>query len=148
MIFANRTHEHKAQDLKDILVRSREESAHSQEDLADMCGTSQPTIQRWFSYTLDHFPPIWALALLPEEVVVPLCKHFLSRFKKTISTLPSDLHTDGSLDDDLLNIDVIQAEIIKRKDKDPRKALEWIDKLRVEVDTLEAELKLKIEGNR
>lgn len=148
MVFANRTHEHKAQELKDLLVRSREESPHSQEDLADMCGTSQPTIQRWFSYTLDHFPPIWTLALLPEEVVVPLCRHFLSRFNKTISTRISALHTDGSIDDNLLNIDVIQAEIIKRKDKEPRKVLEWIDKLRLELDICEAEIKLKIQGKR
>jgi|GEM_PF-4831802 len=84
MIFANKSLEHKGQSLKDLLIQIREQSQHSQEDLADMCGTSQPTIQRWFSYALDFFPPLWVLSVLPEEFVVPLCHHFLSRFSKTI----------------------------------------------------------------
>lgn len=131
-------------DVKTAMRMAFDDSTLTEEDLADGAQVAQPTINRWFSYKLEYFPPIYTLALWPELIVVPLCKFFVKRFGKKIVDEEFNLPTDGRVEDNLLKIDVIQADIIRRMDSNPREALKFVDDLIREAMIAKKELESKI----
>lgn len=135
----NRTLQNKLNELKEVMRTALMESGCTQEALADEAMTTQPTIQRWFSYDISHFPPLYILALLPASMVIPICNYFLFRFGKRVLDKPKNLMTDGRMEDNILNIDVIIADIISLRDKNPEKAVRACDRLITEVYTLQKE---------
>ena len=131
-------------EIKNLMIEAQQESGIIQESLADDCQVTQATISRWFSYKIEYFPPIYSLFLLPEQITVPLCKFFLRRFNKTVIDIPESLHLDGNIDDNLLNIDVFQAEIIKLHGSNPKKIITWCEKIEKEIATIKHEAQLKL----
>ncbi len=135
-------------EVKEVMRSSFAESGITQEALADESQTTQPSINRWYSYDLSHFPPIYHLALIPEAILVPICNYFLKRFNKRVHDIPAALPTDGRMEDEILNIDVIIADIIKLKDANPDKAVRMCDKLMTEVFTLQKEAQMIVDAKR
>lgn len=137
-IFSRKT-EAIVNEVKNQMIEAQQESQYTQESLADDCQVTQATISRWFSYKIDYFPPLYILSLLPESITVPLCKHFLSRFDKIVIDAPIGLKIDGNIDDNLLAIDVFQAEIIKLKGQNPKKIISMCEKMEHEIATIKQE---------
>ena len=126
-------------EVKEVLRSSMMESGITQEALADETETTQPTIHRWFAYDTSHFPPLYILALLPESITVPLCNLFLKRFLKRVMDVPENIISDGKMEDEILNIEVFVADIIKVKDTNPEKAVKICDRVMTEVFRLQKE---------
>lgn len=135
----NRKTEAIVNEVKNQMLESLQESAITQESLADDCQVTQATISRWFSYKIEYFPPLYILSLLPEAIAVPLCKFFLSRFNKIVIDAPKALKLDGDINDNLLAIDVFQAEIIKDKGRNPKKVIAMCEKMERELATIKQE---------
>jgi hypothetical protein len=136
-------------EIKELLRSSvLEDKDLTQEALADMLHTTQPSIHRWISYDLAHFPPVWIMSFLPESVVTPLCNFFLKRHGKRVFDIPGDLKTDGHIDDNILNIDVLIGEIIKLRREKPEKIIRACDRLLVEVMTMQQEAQQQIDAQK
>lgn len=127
--------------LNDILI-----DAHlKQEVIAHTGGVKQCTVSQWFAPDSDRNLPAFELMLLPKEIVLPICTAAVARFGKKLVENEFDLPTDGSVDDNLLNIDMIQGDLIRKKGKDPRAALRFCEDLIREALIMKRELELKIE---
>jgi hypothetical protein len=135
-------------EVKEIMRSSFAESGITQEALADESQTTQPSINRWYSYDLSHFPPIYHLALIPEAILVPICNYFLKRFSMRASKMPEGLLIDGHMEDEILAIDVIIADIIKVKDCNPEKAIRMCDRLLTEGIRLQKEAQTIVDAKR
>lgn len=134
-------------DVKELLRSSvLEDKNLTQEALADMLHTTQPSIHRWISYDLAHFPPIWIMAFLPESVVTPLCNFFLKQHDKRVFDIPGSLRTNGRIDDNILNVDVLIGEIIKLRREKPEKIIRACDRLLTEVMTMQQEAQEQIDA--
>lgn len=121
-----------AKDVKEELLIALQESPFKQEAIADACGTSQGTISKWFSYNPDHQPPLWILSVLPEEIVVPMCRFFLKRFGCDVTQPLPVLRLNGNLDDECLGMAAKLGEIITDVKQNPdkvRRLLKHFDEL-------------------
>lgn len=132
-------------ESKNVMLEALQESNVTQESLADDCQVTQATISRWFSYKIEFFPPVYVLSLLPESITVPLCKFFLSRFNKLVVDAPKNLTLDGNIDDNLLNIDVFQAEIIKLRGGNPKKTIKMCEEIEREIATIKQEAQKQLQ---
>ncbi len=126
--------------LNDIII----DSNLKQETLGHFGCINQNTISQWLNPELDRHMPAFQLLMQPKEIVLPLCERIVQRFGKQIATLPEGIKTDGSLDDNLLNMNVLEGELTKVKDSDPKKVLEWAAKLEIELATIKAEALKKL----
>ncbi|MFZ2190016.1 MAG: hypothetical protein WAV48_04510 [Candidatus Magasanikiibacteriota bacterium] len=127
--------------LNDILI-----DAHlKQEIIAHQGGVKQCTVSQWFNPESDRNFPAFQLFLQPASLVLPICNSAISRFGKKIVENEFDLPTNGAVDDNLLNIDMIQGDLIRKKEKDPKAALRYCDDLIREAMIMKRELELKIE---
>ncbi|MHB1051182.1 MAG: hypothetical protein ACYC09_13975 [Bacteroidota bacterium] len=116
-------------EVKEVMRQAFVESELTEEELADQASVTQPTINRWFSYKLEYFPPLFILGLLPKSITVPICSYFVHRHGLTVVEQEFNLPTDGRVEDNLLNIDQFQGEVIKLMKKDPKKAMAYCDSL-------------------
>jgi len=144
----NRATEAKLNELKEVLRAAFLESGITEEALADDVKTTQPTINRWFSYKTEYFPPLWLLSFAPEAIVVPVCEFFLKRFKKSIMQNPLSLHLNGSMDDEIFDSEILLADIIKYKNSHPEKVVRLCDKLIYEAQELKEEAGQIVEKNK
>jgi hypothetical protein len=115
-----------------------------QETMAIDGGVKQNAISQWLNHENGRQFPAYQLLIQQEAIVVPLCKEFVKRFGKKIVDEEFNLPINGRVEDNLLNIDVIQAEIIKLMDNDPKKAAKFCDALELQVKTTRKELESKV----
>jgi hypothetical protein len=133
-----------ANKFKGVLNDLQVDEHLKQDVLAHDGGVKQNTISQWFSPESDRHLPAFQLLLQSEKIVVPLCRMFLERFNKSIVTNRKALKVNGTMDDNLLTIDIIQGEIIKLRNGDPVKVIKYCEQLEIEVATIKAEAKEKI----
>lgn len=115
-----------------------------QEQIAIDGSVKHNTVSQWLNPQNDRHFPAFQLLLQQEGIVLPLCKEFVKRFGFKIVPEEGGLKTDGDVNDQLLNIDVIQAEIIKLKDKNPKAAMKFCEDLILEATIAKKELESKI----
>lgn len=133
-----------ADQFKALLNDTIIDSNLKQETLAHYGCVNQNTISQWLNPELDRHIPFFQAMLQPKEIVIPICERIVERFGKQITTIPGNLKTDGSFDDNLLNMNVLEGELTKVKDTDPKKVLEWAAKLEIELATIKAEALKKL----
>jgi hypothetical protein len=125
--------------LNDLII----DASLKQETLAYHGSIKQNTVSQWIDPQSDRHLPAFQLLLLPSEIAVPICSEVLRRFGKIVAENVFDLPTDGHVDDNLLNIDMIQGDIIRKKEKDPKGALKFCDDLIREAQITKKELEEK-----
>lgn len=138
---------HEAESFKGQMVEALHETDIKQEAIANDVGTTQPTVSRWFSYLNTEFPDLFQLSKFPPVLLTALLNVVLKPLGLAVTRpKPAVRDLNGSMDDELLNIDVIQADIIRVKDQDPKKAKKHIADLHGMLDKLDAECDLQIAG--
>jgi hypothetical protein len=133
-----------ADEFKSVLNDTIIDSNLKQETLGHYGFVHQNTISQWLNPELDRHMPAFQFFMQPKEIVLPLCEKIVERFGKQITTIPKGLKTDGSFDDNLLNMNVLEGELTKVKDTDTKKVLEWCSKLELELATIRAEALRKL----
>lgn len=109
-------------EVKEQLLIALQESPYKQETIADACETTQASISRWFGYNTEHLPPMHILAVLPKEIAVPLCRYFAQRHGYDVIPQVPTSRTDGSLEDECLDIAKKLGDIISDARQNPDKA--------------------------
>jgi hypothetical protein len=118
----NRNLENLVHEVKEQFLVAMQEAPYSQEAIADACHTTQPTISRWFSYSLDHIPPVYVLALLPEEIAMPVLKWLLKRFGwNAVKPIPVR-QVNNSFEDECLDIAKELGHIVEEVQGHPERA--------------------------
>lgn len=135
-------------ELAHVLTELFHDAPYSQEAIADATGKRQSTVSRWFSYAENELPDLHSISKFPREIRVPLCQHLVKEFGLVIAQrVPVVGRLNGSLDDELLNVDVVQAEIIRQKNKDPKAAKKYVSELRAICDKMTAECDKMLEAD-
>jgi len=136
-----------SEEFKSILNDLIIDAEIKQEVIAHQGGVKQCTVSQWMDPLSERHIPAFQLLLQDEKIVVPICRLILERFNKSIVTNVKALKVNGSIDDNLLQMDILQGELIKIKDKSPKEIIKWCNEIEVELATIKAEALIKLGKN-
>jgi len=143
------------QVVKDAAQNAMMENGIKQEAVADVLGMTQSSVSKMCNYTGEqHFAVGHLPALFSDKITRPVAFAVMLaiatpmglQIEQTVE--PGD--TNGMIDDELLNIDVLQARIIQLRSgdaRDMRKVLAICQEIKHEVNKIEMEANKKMAGN-
>jgi len=140
MLFSSERIQRKGNEFKEFLTDRQHEAELSQEAIACALSVKQNTISQYLNSKTDNHLPAFALPLLPK----PLALEAMRTLAKDIECIVVPRvqivgRTDGKLDDELLDIDVIQGDIIKLRNKDMQACLAKLDQLAGVIERMRVE---------
>jgi len=104
--------------------------------------TTQATVSRWCDIESDLDIPFGIIPRLRgDRMTAPVVDDMLRTIGATLTKPVLSIDINGTVDDNLLNIDVIQSKIIIMKDRDKHKALRACGELLHEIAIIEEELR-------
>ena len=133
-------------DYKIEFIRSREQAELNQTEVGAMTGVEQSTVSNWENTNLlDKNQPAGIIPLLPKSISDRLLFHLCELAGgQYLKNLPPLKLVHNGIDDEIKDLIVVEATIIKHFEADPEKAMREIEALDNVVVRLRAEIKHKI----
>ena len=139
------------QVVKDAAQTAMMDNGTKQETVADVLGMTQSSVSKMMNYTGEQHFAIGHLPVMFNDphtkpvamaVMIAIGGMMGLSFEQDVPAGP----TNGSIDDELLQIDVLQARIIELRGGDMRKVLALCQEIKQQINMIEHEANKKIAG--
>lgn len=137
------------QVVKDAAQNAMMDNGIKQESVADVLGMTQSSISKMMNYTGEQHLAVGHLPVLfndpstqPVAMAVMLAIGNLMGLEFDVRATLDE--TNGSIDDELLRIDVLQARIIELRNGDTRKVAAICQEIKHQINMIEAEANKKM----
>lgn len=125
-----------ATDFKFAFNEALAHADETQESLAAKVGASQAQVNNWCNPNSDRNFPMALMPVLPSRMQQALFQ-FLN---VQMSTAQKFNNLNGSIDDELLRMFVLEADLKRESERDPKKAKKLIGQIREMLDRADQEL--------
>lgn len=139
--------------VKDAAQTAVLDAGVKQEVMADVLGMTQSSVSKMLNYTgeqhlaVGHIPVLFADPYTRPVAMAVLIK-VAGDCNVAINTLPDAGAANGSIDDELLAIDMLHARIIALRGGDMRKVLSVCQEVREQIGIIELEANKKLRGGK
>lgn len=137
------------QVVKDAAQNAMMDNGIKQETVADILGMTQSSVSKMVNYTGEqHLAAGHLSVLMNEPATKPIAMAVMIAIGgmcgMDIDERAAAVDVNGSIDDELLNIDVLQARIIELRSGDMRKVVALCHEIKHQVNIIEAEAQRKL----
>lgn len=141
MLFSSERIQRKGNEFKEFLTERQHEAELTQDAIASELSVKQNTISQYLNPKTDNHLPAFVLPMLPKPLALESLR-FLAKDVECVVVPRAEIkgRTDGSLDDELLDIDVIQGDIIKLRKKNLQACMSKLDQLASVIEKMRVEV--------
>jgi hypothetical protein len=139
------------QVVKDAAQNAMMDNGIKQETVADALGLTQSSVSKMMNYTGEQHLAVGHLPALftdpgTKGVAMAVLIAIGGMMGLSFEEIDTPEETNGSIDDELLRIDVLQARIIELRTGDMRKVLALCQEIKHQVNMIEHEAQTKLGG--
>ena len=128
-----------AQDFKFAFHEAMAYAGEKQESLALQMGVSQAQVNNWTNINSDRNFPMGLFPLLPAKMQYFLMDHL----NKAKETAPVGEHLNGSIDDELVHMILLESDLKRASESDPQKVRQALVKMKELIGRMERELSVR-----